>query len=43
MEKILSQFKSVGVPATALSPTITIRLTDDTVVINAESMVEVGN
>ena len=43
MEKILSQFKSVWVPAVGLTPHITIRLTDDTVVINAESMVEVGN
>lgn len=42
-EIILSEFKSSGVPAVGLTPTITIRKLDWTIVVSADNMIEIAN
>ena len=41
-EQILSQFKNAGIPAINLIPSITIRLSDWTIVVNWENMTEIN-
>ena len=41
-EQILSQFKDSWVPKTWLTPSITIRLSDWTIVVNWENMTEIN-